>query len=203
MASYYILAMQDEIDPPRERLRRAKAANYARRRLGQSVRVNTLRSWPIPYRQIGRDAVYELADLDRFIDARLAAAPQRRAPSRERQETALRGWPSLNLTGLASTISAASRWSPISATTKRISGTFDPAVSFWCGPRSPRRRPNDHQRCRAAAGARQQTGGRVRDPGSRDGIHRWRRVLAEKVETIMTIRGLSRPDAVAKRSSSF
>jgi hypothetical protein len=81
--------MQDEIDPPRDRLRRAEAAAYARRRLGQSVKVNTLRSWPIPYRQVGRDAVYELSDLDRFIDARLAAAPLRRAPPRERQETAM------------------------------------------------------------------------------------------------------------------
>ena len=70
--------MQDEIPP--ERLRRSEAAAYARRRLGQSVKVNTLRSWPIPYRQVGRDAVYEISDLDRFIDARLAAAPRRRAP---------------------------------------------------------------------------------------------------------------------------
>jgi hypothetical protein len=70
--------MQDEA--PRERLRRSEAAAYARRRLGQSVKVNTLRSWPIPYRQVGRDAVYELADLDRFIEARLKAAPVRRAP---------------------------------------------------------------------------------------------------------------------------
>jgi hypothetical protein len=70
--------MQD--DAPRERLRRSEAAAYARRRLGQSVKPNTLRSWPVPYKQIGRDAVYELADLDRFIDARLAAAPVRRAP---------------------------------------------------------------------------------------------------------------------------
>ena len=69
--------MQDESPP--ERLRRSEAAAYARRRLGQSVKPNTLRSWPVPYKQIGRDAVYELADLDRFIDARLAAAPVRRA----------------------------------------------------------------------------------------------------------------------------
>jgi hypothetical protein len=77
--------MQDETtnpaEIPRERLRRAEAAAYARRRLGQSVKVNTLRSWPIPYRQVGRDAVYEITDLDRFIDARLAAAPVRRAPA--------------------------------------------------------------------------------------------------------------------------
>ena len=70
--------MQDEA--PRERLRRSEAAAYARRRLGQSVKPNTLRSWPVPYKQIGRDAVYELADLDRFIEARLKAAPVRRAP---------------------------------------------------------------------------------------------------------------------------
>ena len=70
--------MQDEA--PRARLRRSEAAAYARRRLGQSVKVNTLRNWPIPYRQVGRDAVYEISDLDRFIEARLAAAPLRRAP---------------------------------------------------------------------------------------------------------------------------
>jgi hypothetical protein len=74
--------MQDEAtDPPRQRLRRSEAAAYARRRLGQSVKVNTLRSWPIPYRQVGRDAVYEISDLDRFIEARLAAAPRRCAPA--------------------------------------------------------------------------------------------------------------------------
>jgi hypothetical protein len=70
----------DPAEIPRERLRRSEAAAYARRRLGQSVKVNTLRSWPIPYRQVGRDAVYEISDLDRFIEARLAAAPLRRAP---------------------------------------------------------------------------------------------------------------------------
>jgi hypothetical protein len=78
----YIAAMQDEA--PRERLRRSEAAAYASRRLGQSVKVNTLRSWPITYRQVGRDAVYELADLNRFIEARLAAAPVRRAPGGQR-----------------------------------------------------------------------------------------------------------------------
>ena len=76
--------MQDEApDPdeiPRERLRRSEAAAYAHRRLGQSVKVNTLRSWPIRYRQVGRDAVYEIVDLDLFIDERLAAAPVRRSP---------------------------------------------------------------------------------------------------------------------------
>jgi hypothetical protein len=80
----YIPFMQDEtpnsVEVPVERLRRVEAATYARKRLGQSVKVNTLRSWPIPYRQIGRDAVYEISDLDRFIAARLAAAPLRRAP---------------------------------------------------------------------------------------------------------------------------
>ena len=75
--------MQDEtpnsVEVPVERLRRVEAAAYARKRLGQSVKVNTLRTWPIRYRQIGRDAVYEIADLDAFIDQRLAVAPQRRA----------------------------------------------------------------------------------------------------------------------------
>jgi hypothetical protein len=70
----------DPTEVPRERLRRAEAAAYARRRLGQSVTPNTLRTWKIIYKQIGRDAVYELVDLDAFIDARLAAAPRRGAP---------------------------------------------------------------------------------------------------------------------------
>jgi hypothetical protein len=70
----------DPAEIPRQRLRRAEAADYCRRRLGQSVKGNTLRSWPVAYKQIGRDAVYELVDLDRFIDARLAAAPVRRSP---------------------------------------------------------------------------------------------------------------------------
>jgi hypothetical protein len=78
----YILLMQDEtpnyVEVPVERLRRHEAAAYARRRLGQSVKVNTLRTWPIPYRLVGRDAVYEIADLDRFIDARLEGAARRR-----------------------------------------------------------------------------------------------------------------------------
>jgi hypothetical protein len=77
----YILLMQDEtpnsVEVPVERLRRVEAAAYARKRLGQSVKVNTLRTWPIPYKQLGRDAVYELKDLDAFIDARLAGAARR------------------------------------------------------------------------------------------------------------------------------
>ncbi len=66
------------LEVPLTRLRRPEAAVYLSRRLGQSVRVNTLRTWPIPYRQVGRDAVYEISDLDAFADARLAAAPRRR-----------------------------------------------------------------------------------------------------------------------------
>ena len=65
----------DPAEIPRERLRRPEAAAYCQRRLGQSVKPNTLRGWAVAYRQIGRDAVYELVDLDRlFIDVRLAAA---------------------------------------------------------------------------------------------------------------------------------
>ena len=74
----YIVTMNDPAEIPRERLRRPEAADYCRRRLGQSVKVNTLRTWPIPYKQVGRDAVYEIVDLNRFIDERLAAAPRRR-----------------------------------------------------------------------------------------------------------------------------
>jgi hypothetical protein len=68
----------DPAEVPRVRLRRSAAANYLHQRLGQSVSPNTLRSWPISYKQLGRDAVYELVDLDAFIDARLKAAPVRR-----------------------------------------------------------------------------------------------------------------------------
>ena len=79
----YIWRMQSEAtdptDIPRERLRRPEAADYCQRRLGQSVKPNTLRGWAVPYRQLGRDAVYEVSDLDRFIDARLAAADVRLA----------------------------------------------------------------------------------------------------------------------------
>jgi hypothetical protein len=75
---------------PRQRLRRSAAANYVHQRLGQNVTPNTLRSWPIPYKHLGRDAVYEIVDLDRFIDARLKAAPVRRSPvERERKSTDL------------------------------------------------------------------------------------------------------------------
>jgi hypothetical protein len=79
----YIPPMSDAANTspevPVTRLRRAEAVIYARRRLGQSVTVNTIRTWPIAYQQIGRDAVYKIADLDRFIDERLKAAPVRRA----------------------------------------------------------------------------------------------------------------------------
>jgi hypothetical protein len=47
--------------------------------LGPNVSPNTLRSWPIPYKQLGRDATYEGRDLDAFADARLFAATVRRA----------------------------------------------------------------------------------------------------------------------------
>ncbi len=71
----------NSVEVPVERLRRPEAADYCQRRLGQSVKSNTLRGWLVLYRQVGRDAVYELADLDRFIDARLAAAVVRLAGS--------------------------------------------------------------------------------------------------------------------------
>jgi hypothetical protein len=78
----YIVAMSNEatspIEVPRTRLRRSAAAAYLHQRLGQNVSLNTLRAWPIRYRQIGRDAVYEVADLDAFVEARLRAAPLRR-----------------------------------------------------------------------------------------------------------------------------
>ena len=78
----------DPAEIPRERLRRPEAAAYCQRRLGQSVKPNTLRDWAVPYRQLGRDAVYELVDLDRFIDARLAAAAVRNPGAATAIETA-------------------------------------------------------------------------------------------------------------------
>jgi hypothetical protein len=64
----------------RERLRRSEAADYVQERLGQPVSPNTLRAWPTPYKLVGRDAVYEIVDLDRLIKERLEAAPKRRVP---------------------------------------------------------------------------------------------------------------------------
>jgi hypothetical protein len=64
----------------RERLRRSDAADYVQEQLGRPVSPNKLRVWPIPYKLDGRDAIYEVSDLDLFIRERLAAAPKRRVP---------------------------------------------------------------------------------------------------------------------------
>ena len=81
----YIVAMPKEMvdksEISRQRLRRVAAAAYLTDKLGPNVSPNTLRSWPIPYKQLGRDATYEVRDLDAFADARLFAATVRRAGS--------------------------------------------------------------------------------------------------------------------------
>jgi hypothetical protein len=81
----YISAMAkeavDKSEITRQRLRRAAAAAYLTDKLGPNVSPNTLRSWPIPYKQLGRDATYEVRDLDAFAEARIACAAVRRAGS--------------------------------------------------------------------------------------------------------------------------
>jgi hypothetical protein len=78
----YIAAMAKEAvdgsELQRKRLRRAAAAAYLTDKLGPNVSPNTLRSWPIPYKQLGRDATYEIRDLDAFAEARIAGAAVRR-----------------------------------------------------------------------------------------------------------------------------
>ena len=75
----YIVAMPkkavDKSELYRQRLRRTAAAAYLTDKLGPNVSPNTLRSWPIPYKQLGRDATYEIRDLDAFAEARIAGAP--------------------------------------------------------------------------------------------------------------------------------
>ena len=61
----------------RARLARRAAAAYLGARMGKNVSVNTIRAWAVRYRVVGRDAVYEIADLDDFADAQLAAASVR------------------------------------------------------------------------------------------------------------------------------
>jgi hypothetical protein len=79
----YIPAMAkeavDKSELQRKRLRRAAAAAYLTDEWGPNVSPNTLRSWPIPYKQLGRDATYEICDLDAFAQARIAGATVRRA----------------------------------------------------------------------------------------------------------------------------
>jgi hypothetical protein len=79
----YIAAMAretvDKSEITRQRLRRAAAAAYLTDKLGPTISPNTLRSWPIAYKQLGRDATYEIRDLDAFAEARIAAAAVRRA----------------------------------------------------------------------------------------------------------------------------
>ena len=69
----------DKSEISRQRLRRVAAAAYLTDKLGPNVSPNTLRNWPIPYKQLGRDATYEVRDLDAFADARIAEAAVRRA----------------------------------------------------------------------------------------------------------------------------
>ena len=79
----YIAAMPkntfDKSEITRQRLRRVAAAAYLADKLGPNVSPNTLRGWRIPYKQLGRDATYEVRDLDAFAQARLNGAAVRRA----------------------------------------------------------------------------------------------------------------------------
>jgi hypothetical protein len=65
------------IEVARARLSRRPAAAYLGAKMGKPVSVNTIRVWKIPYRVVGRDAVYEVVDLDKFADAKLAGAAVR------------------------------------------------------------------------------------------------------------------------------
>ena len=65
------------IEVARARLSRRPAAAYLGAKMGKPVSVNTIRVWKIPYRVVGRDAVYEIVDLDKFADAKVAAADVR------------------------------------------------------------------------------------------------------------------------------
>jgi hypothetical protein len=60
-------------EAPRKRMKRIEAAAYLQRLLDLPVSPKTIRAWPIPYRHFGRDAVYEVIDLDRFAEKRLTA----------------------------------------------------------------------------------------------------------------------------------
>ena len=79
----YVAAMPknavDKSEISRQRLRRVAAAAYLADKLGPNVSPNTLRGWRIPYKQLGRDATYEVCDLDAFAEARIAGAAVRRA----------------------------------------------------------------------------------------------------------------------------
>jgi hypothetical protein len=79
----YIAAMPknafDKSEISRQRLRRVAAAAYLADKLGPNVSPNTLRGWRIPYKQLGRDATYDVRDLDAFAEARLNGAAVRRA----------------------------------------------------------------------------------------------------------------------------
>jgi hypothetical protein len=71
--------MNDLVDTPplRRRLKRKAACAFLAERLGARVSTAWIRRQPIPYVQIGRDASYGQADLERFVEQRLSAAPNR------------------------------------------------------------------------------------------------------------------------------
>ena len=47
------------------------------RRWGNPFQSTRFEFWKVPYRVVGRDAVYEVVDLDKFADAKLAGAAVR------------------------------------------------------------------------------------------------------------------------------
>jgi hypothetical protein len=56
---------------------RASACAFLAERLGCRVTPGTIRRWEIPYKQVKNDASYLESDLDRFVEERLASAPDR------------------------------------------------------------------------------------------------------------------------------
>jgi hypothetical protein len=62
-----------------KRLTRADACAFLAERLGVRVSPGTIRRWPVPYKQIGRDASYLESDLEAYVRQRLERAPIRMA----------------------------------------------------------------------------------------------------------------------------
>lgn len=68
-------AQADEI----KGLDRPGVARFAGQVTGEVPSIPAIRKWPIPYRQIGRKAIYQPDDVLAFLRKRFAEAPVRRA----------------------------------------------------------------------------------------------------------------------------
>ena len=78
------------IEVARARLSRRPAAAYLGAKMGKPVSVNTIRVWKIPYRVVGRDAVYEIVDLDKFADAKACGRGRAPRPASWRRRARIR-----------------------------------------------------------------------------------------------------------------